>query len=236
MPSVETGFLKRELSLGAKSYCFQVFVPSVWSLDSNLPAVLFLHGIGQRGDDGLRQTEKGLPGMIKDDPQKFPFLVVMPQCRAGVLWSEPDMVEMATKALEQEIEEFGCDRRRIYLTGLSMGGHGTWKIAARFTGVFAAAVPVCGYTGFVKNLAGQPAENPHIWIAKRIGKTPVWAFHGEKDPEIPVAESRDMVAALKLVGGNVRYTEYSGVEHNCWDRAYAEPELLPWMLNQRLGA
>ncbi len=130
--------------------------------------------------------------------------------------------------MNKTVEEFGGDRERLYLIGVSMGGYGVWDMAAQNPGKFAALVPICG---------GSPLRTGDRFteIARRIGRTPAWVFHGAKDGVVPVSESRQMVEALKSAGGNVRYSEYEGVGHNVWLNAAAEPNLLPWLLSQRLG-
>jgi predicted peptidase len=150
------------------------------------------------------------------------------------------MEAMAMATLEASIKEFHGDRSRVYLTGISMGGYGAWDLAARNPGKFAALAVICG--GVTRPRPDFPLESsleqnnpdPYADIARRIGKTPVWVFHGGADDVVPVDNSRKMVAALKAGGGNVTYTEYPGVAHNSWDRAYAEPELPAWMLQQKL--
>lgn len=237
----ETGFLNRAVSAGSATYRYQVYVPADWSKHKKWPVILFLHGAGERGDDGLIQTEVGMGTAVRRHLDRFPCLVVFPQCRRNVWWLAPEMETQALRALEQAIKEFNGDPQRVYLTGISMGGYGTWNIAPKYPGKFAALVPVCGGVRLppsARNLPGMPSDPPegrYAEIAQKIGSVPVWVFHGSADTAVPVAESRKMVEALKAAGRNVKYTEYEGVGHNSWDRAYAEPELLPWMLAQRLG-
>jgi predicted peptidase len=153
------------------------------------------------------------------------------------------MEAVALATLDNTMKEFHGDPERTYLTGLSMGGYATWNIAARHPGRFAAYVVVCGgvrpnadHPRLKSSLEGDPAiSDPYAEIARRVGKTPVWIFHGDADPAVPVEESRKMAEALCAAGGNVKYTEYHGVPHNSWDKAYAEPELVPWLLQQKLS-
>jgi predicted peptidase len=239
----ETGFLNRTVTVGAATYRYQVYVPTDWSKSKKWPVILFLHGAGERGEDGLIQTEVGLGTAVRRHKARFPCIVVFPQCRKNVWWTDPAMEAQALKALEQTLKEFNGDPERVYLTGISMGGYGTWSIGAKYPGKFAALAPVCGgirRPAGVRTPSESPAEkaggDPYAATAQKIGKTPVWVFHGEADPTVPVTESRKMVDALKAVGGNVKYSEYEGVKHNSWDKAYAEPEFLPWLLAQRLNA
>lgn len=238
----ETGFLDRQVSVEGVTYHYQVFVPPSFDPHQTWPVILFLHGVGSRGDDGFRQTDIGLAHAIRKDVSRFPFIVVMPQCRKDKKWISPGMEEQAMAALENSIHEFHGDRDRVYLTGLSMGGYGVWDMTAKYPGVFAAFVPISGgIYGPPKvpdarvALAADPSiHDPYAETAKRIGTTPIWIFHGGMDPIVPVQESRKMAQALKEANANVHYTEYAGVGHDAWDRAYAEPALIPWLLAQHL--
>ncbi len=240
-----TGFLDRVATQKGQSYRYQVYVPVDYDASRPYPVVLFLHGAGERGADGLLQTHVGIGAAIRQNRERFPFLVVFPQARPNGLWVG-DIADQALKALDQTIEEFNVDRRRVYLTGLSLGGHGTWYVAARATGRFAAIVPVCGFVALPRS--DMPAENkarllaenpfaalsdPYQAVASQIRNVPVWIFHGGADTVVSVEESRRMVQALKALGADVKYTEYEGVGHNSWDKAYAEPELISWLLSKR---
>ena len=235
----ESGFLNRVVSVGGVNYNYQVFVPRNWNKNQKWPVILFLHGYGESGDDGLLETAEGIGNAIRLGVERFPFLVVLPQCRKGDWWTNPPMEEQALKALDQSLKEFKGDPARIYLTGLSMGGFGTWDMGAKYPGRFAALVPICGGVRLDHHVDGAPdvADSPDLYTtaAQKIGKTPVWAFHGGADDTVPVTQSRQLVEALKAAGGNVRYTEYPGVGHNSWDKAYAEPELTTWLLSQKLS-
>ncbi|MGB7845157.1 MAG: alpha/beta hydrolase-fold protein [Candidatus Acidiferrum sp.] len=240
----ETGFLDRTVSLHGTSYKYQVFLPDNWSRKQKWPITLFLHGAGERGSDGLLQTEVGLPRAIRENRSRFPTVVVIPQCLTDQWWTTPEMEEMALAALAATTKEFNGDTKRTYLTGLSMGGFGSWDLAARYPGKFAAVMPICGGIVLPEHLRQMHpdmakngyANDPKSYgeVAKKIGKTPVWIFHGGADDTVPVDGSRKMNDALKAAGGNVRYTEYPGVGHNSWDKAYAEPELMTWLLSKSL--
>ena len=174
--------------------------------------------------------------------ERFPAIIVLPQCRKDVWWQSPEMEAQALKALEQSTKAFNGDPQRTYLTGLSMGGYGSWSIASKYPNKFAALAIICGGVKIPDRLRTSlnlpaPAEGTDVYAecAKKVGKTPTWIFHGDKDPAVPVEESRQMNEALKAAGGNVKYTEYPGVNHNSWDKAYAEPELMTWLLAQKLG-
>jgi len=236
----ETGFLNRTVAVDGVDYRYQVFVPANWTPDQKWPIVLFLHGAGERGDDGLAQTDVGLGHALRRFPDRYPAVIVMPQCRNDKFWSDPAMEAQALAALERSSKEFNGDAARTYLTGLSLGGYGTWAIAVRNPGKFAAIAPVCGgvvapgsLRGIIPELEAEGGD-PYVTAAKKVGSTPVWIFHGDADKTVPVAESQKMNAAVRAAGGDVRYTEYPGVNHNSWDKAYAEPEFPKWLLSQRL--
>ncbi len=152
------------------------------------------------------------------------------------------METQAFAALDRSMKEFDGDSERIYLTGISMGGYGTWDLAAKYPHRFAAYVPICGgiygppnFKQIEVSLAKDAqVADPYAETARRVGNTPVWIFHGDADDSVPVDESRKMYAALQAAGAKTKYSEYPGVGHNSWDKAYAEPELVPWLLNQHL--
>jgi predicted peptidase len=236
----EAGFIDRALSLNGSSYGYKIYVPARSNHNTKLPVILFLHGAGERGSDNTAQTRVGLGPAIQRDPSRFPAIVVMPQCLAGRWWPEPDMQAIALGALDQTVKEFNGDAGRIYLTGLSMGGYGSWAIVRNNPGKFAALVVVCGGINPPTRVpmppgfsAVSPAADPYADVAQKVGKTPTWVLHGAADPVVPVSESRKMVEAIKAAGGIVRYSEYEGVGHNSWDRAYAEPELPTWLFSLR---
>jgi predicted peptidase len=239
---VETGFLDRTASVSGSSYRYQVYVPADFRSKKSWPVILFLHGAGERGSDGLLQTDVGIGHAIRLDASRFPFIVVLPQCGKDKIWGEPDMQALALAALDASIKEFHGDRKHVYLTGLSMGGFGTWELAARNPGRFAAIVPICSGVQPQKNwrqlrvaLIDDPRiTDPFAEVARRIGSIPVWMFHGDADEAVPVEQSRHMAEALKAAGVDFKYTEYPGVNHNSWDKAYAEPELVPWLLAHSL--
>lgn len=245
--AVETGFLDRAVTVKGVTYQYQVYIPLGYSKKKSWPIALFLHGSGERGEDGLAQTQVGIAAAIRNDRKRFPMIVVMPQARGNTRWSGA-MAEQALKALDQSIAEFNGDPERVYLTGLSMGGQGVWLMASDTPGKFAAIAPVCGFVKIDGDddvvdpeqdiaLAAQypqtTEKDPYAAIAHLIGATPAWIFHGADDDVVPVAHARKFVDAIREAGGQVRYSEYAGVNHGAWDRAYAEPELFAWMLAQR---
>jgi predicted peptidase len=231
---LETGFLNRTIQLQKETYRYQVYLPAGFSKAQRLAVILFLHGAGERGDDGLAQTQVGIAGAIRLHPERYPAIVVMPQCRKDKRWIDPDMTEMALAALDASIREFKGDRNRVYLTGLSMGGAGTLGIGSKHADRFAAMAAICGRAGPPRNAPPPPpgTPDPYETTAKGIGLKPIWLFHGDADPTVPVTESRKMVEALKAIGSSPKYTEYPGVGHNSWDRAYNDEELAKWLFAQ----
>jgi predicted peptidase len=230
----DTGFLNRVVEVGKEKYRYQVYVPADWSKSRTWPVVLFLHGAGERGQDGLVQTEVGIGTAIRRHPDRFPCIVVMPQCRTGAWWTEPAMEQQALKALDQAIKEFKGDNRRVYLTGLSMGGFGTWSIASKYPARFAALAPICGGVRPPARLrTAELPEDPYTPVAEKVASIPIWIFHGGADKTVPASESRKMNEALTSFKAQVKYTEYEGVGHNSWDRAYGEKDFMAWLLGQR---
>ena len=198
--------------------------------DAPLPLILFLHGAGESGTDDVAPTTVGIGPAITREPDRFPALVVFPQASRGYGWRGFNLAA-AIAALDDAERAFDVDRDRIFVTGISMGGYGAWTLAALQPERFAAVVPVCG------GLDRATAKMTHAEAAQRLASMPQWVFHGDRDDVIPVEESRTMVRALEEAGAtHVRFTEYAGVRHNSWDRAYAEPELMPWLLSQRRGS
>jgi len=190
------------------------------------PTILFLHGLGQTGTDGERQARMGLGRAIRDRESSFPFLIVFPQAqkvRPTIVdtWF-PDRPEgaRALAILDEVKKQFTTDPKRVYLTGLSMGGFGTWAMAAAFPDKWAAIAPVFG--GYDPN------------SVEKVKDVPCWCFHGDRDPAVKVDQSRRLVSALKRLGVAPEYTEYEGVGHNCWDRAYGTDKLYQWLLQHHL--
>ena len=239
-PQERTGFLKRTIAIGPEVYRYQVFLPDQWQPGKTWPVVLFLHGNGERGRDGYRQIHVGIGPAILRNPERIPAVVVLPQCRRGMWWTHTEMEKLALSSLEASIRDFGGDADRVFLTGISMGGYGTWNLAAKYPGKFAALAPVCG--GVVPPPGIQVPEDhprvefsatPYQSMAEKVGPTPVWIFHGTDDPRVPVSESRRMAEVMRALGKCVRYSEYSGVGHNAWDKAYDEPDFFPWLLSHQ---
>ncbi len=234
---VETGFLDRTVIHGALAYRYQVFVPAGYASDKAWPVILFLHGAGERGADGLLQTTVGLGPAIRRNPTRFPALIVMPQLPKDSQWVGAPS-EAALEALRRTVAEFRVDSNRIYLTGMSMGGHGSWYLAFRHPELFAAVAPICGWVTERPELPGSvpvvPQDNgpPLPTLARRLRRMPIWIVHGEMDQVVPVAASREAAAALRAAGGNVRYSELLGLDHDAWDAAYASRAFVTWLFAQ----
>lgn len=234
----DTGFLNRSLDYDGVPRRYVVYLPENWNRNQRWPVILFLHGSGERGSEGMDETQIGLPQALRLHPERWPFVVVMPQVPFGHHhWTDPEMMSIAIDALNAEVREFHGDPDRVYLTGLSLGGYGVWEMARAYPHRFAALVPVCGGVFW--------SYQPDRWravhtlpeeYARGMGRTPVWMFHGADDPVVNPRQSLLLYQALKAAGGDVRFWEYAGIKHNVWDRAYAEPQLPRWLLAQRLSA
>jgi predicted peptidase len=224
----ESGMLTRSITIGGEVYHYQIYVPSAARDIKHPPVILFLHGIGQRGEGGFVPVKGPAAAIASGYLDRIPAVILLPQCRAGHYWHDSAMDEMVTKEVEATVTEFSADENRIYLTGVSMGGFGAWHLASHHPWQYAAIVSICGGSPLTSGDRFTP-------IARSVGSTPVWLFHGADDRIVPVTESRQMVAALKAVpGSNVRYSEFPGVGHNVWMNALGEKSLLPWLLEQRL--
>ncbi len=182
--------------------------------EKGLPLIVFLHGAGERDDGrGLPLAEKH--GFHKIFGQKdYEFVYLIPQIPRGTFWGARQ--ETLTAFIKKAIKKYDIDEKRVYLTGLSMGGIGTWCTALSEPELFSAIVPMCGIG--------------YEWMASTLNM-PIWVFHGDQDTAVPVEHSDKMVEALRKAGKNVRYTRYEGVGHNCWDYACNE-ETLEWLLSQ----
>ncbi|HZD47558.1 MAG TPA: DUF3471 domain-containing protein [Silvibacterium sp.] len=234
---IDTGFLNRRVTVNSVTYKYQVYLPENWNEHSLWPVILFLHGSGERGSEGMDETQIGLPQAIRLHPDRWPFVVVMPQVPFDHHhWTDPDMMRMAMAALDQDTKEFHGDRDRTYLTGLSLGGYGVYEMARNYPHRFAAIVPVSGgvFWSYKPDRWHESATLP-LEYARAIGRTPVWIFHGADDNVVSSKQAALMYDALKTEGGNVRFWEYAGWRHNVWDKAYANPELPRWLLAHRLS-
>jgi len=199
-----------------------ITIPKITDPHKKLPTILFLHGAGERGNDINLVMKHGIPKIASSDSD-FPFITISPQCPEDEWWN--DKFELLRQITLKIIEENNGDINRIYLTGLSMGGYGSWHMAAEYPQMFAAVVPICGG---VFPLLGFPEK------FKKLVSTPIWSFHGEKDNVVPVEESRKVVNFLKKEGGIVKFTTYPDLKHDSWTITYNNPELYTWLLKQHL--
>jgi len=183
------------------------------------PLILFLHGAGERGDDLAKLRVNGIPRNIENQPD-FPFIVASPQCPESSFWTQE---LLSLKALLDDlVARYNVDESRIYLTGLSMGGFGTWHLACTCPERFAAIAPICG------GLMG-----PAVLVSS-LARVPTWVFHGGKDPVVDIEQSQRLVDQLESVGGDVRFTIYPKAEHDSWTETYDNAALYEWFLAHTL--
>jgi poly(3-hydroxybutyrate) depolymerase len=235
---IDTGFLNRRVTVNGTVYKYQVYLPEGWNEHGSWPVILFLHGSGERGSEGMDETQIGLPQAIRLHPERWPFIVVMPQVPfSHHHWTDPDMMQMALAALDQDTREFHGDRDRTYLTGLSLGGYGAYELARYNPHRFAAIAVVSGgvFWSYKPDRWNASATLPGEY-ARAIGRTPIWIFHGSDDNVVIAKQAQLMYEALKASGGNVRFWQYTGWRHNAWDKAYALPDLPRWFLAHRLSS
>ncbi len=219
---------------------YRLFVPANYDRTAAYPIVVYLHGGGARGRNNKKQLDEGAALAVSDEVQSIESsFVLAPQCPKGDQWvsaahdppftnydqtkvPESDASKMVFEIIAALQGEFSIDANRIYITGASMGGSGSWDLITRHPGIFAAAAPVTG--------VNDPSR------ASVIASLPVWAFHGELDRVSPVENTREMVAVLRQLGSPIKYSEFQGVGHNSWTPAYSSIELYQWMFAQRLPA
>ena len=212
---------------------YRLLAPEQITGDTAYPLVIFLHGAGERGSDNLAQLKHGLRELCSPEWRKrFPCYVIAPQCPSGQRWADIDWtkqeieapmtisrpLEMTLEVVDQLLDTAPIDWSRIYITGLSMGGYGTWDAIYRRPNFFAAAMPICG--------GGDPATAPVIQ------KVPIACFHGEQDRVVSPEKSRRIIQALRDLGANPIYVEYPGVGHDSWTETYSSEENWAWMFNQ----
>jgi predicted peptidase len=212
-PTQKVGKLDAQVHV---SLDYLVYLPTDYEKKDSWPLLLFLHGAGERGDD-LELVKKHGPPKLIEQGKPFPFVVVSPQCPMDGWWSTKPLELVAL--LDEIVAKYKIDQDRIYLSGLSMGGFGTWMLAAYAPDRFAAIVPVCG--------GGERL------MARRLTHLPVWAFHGAKDQVVPLGRSEEMVDALKKLHGDVKLTVYPEAGHDSWTATYENPEVYEWLLQHK---
>ncbi|MCE9557685.1 MAG: dienelactone hydrolase family protein [Armatimonadetes bacterium] len=217
---MQSGFLERYFDFRGESRSYVVYVPHNYHELMPIPALLFLHGRGESGEDGLRPLIHGPANSIVRNRENWPMLVVMPQkLREEDLW--PSQTDFLNAILTRVESEFDVDPSRRYLSGLSQGGHGTFTLARNLHWEFAAIAPICGWC--------DPAK-----AGVELVKTPIWAFHGAVDTVVQPTGSILAVEAIRAAGGEPKMTLYPNVGHNSWELAYGDPELPKWLLSHAL--
>lgn len=238
---VARGFVFFELEHEGTTYPYAVYVPRDYEHGTPTPMILFLHGRGESGDEGgptgTRQLFQGIGESIMWEPGRWPFVVVMPQKPDyNSQWTDHEAAVMAM--VDRAMADYTIDESRVYLTGLSQGGYGTWHLGANHADRFAAIAPICGYVHYPfrdRSMAVTPDDPVVMELASRLEGTPVWVFHGDADDVVPPDNSAAMHAALRARGADVRLSMYPGVNHGSWKRAYGERELPGWFLSHQLG-
>jgi len=193
---------------------YLLYLPEQYSNEDKWPVLFFLHGKGERGSDLELVKMHGPPKLITGG-HHFPFIVVSPQCPDDQWWS----IEVLNALVDDIIENYRIDKNRVYLTGLSMGGYGTWALATEYPEKFAAIAPICG--------GGKPEQ------ADNLKSMPIWVFHGAKDTTVPLSESQKMVDALKKAGNEPKFTVYEDADHDSWTVTYNNDQLYEWFLAQK---
>ena len=204
---------------------FLLYLPEGYrdKLDIKWPLLIFLHGAGERGDDLNKVKVHGPPKLIEKG-KKFPFVVISPQCPKGKKWDD----EVLSELLDYACKKYRVDTSRLYLTGLSMGGYGSWSLGMALCDRFAAIAPICGGGSFIDVYNASGAKG------KALRSLGVWAFHGAKDTVVPVGESKKMVDALRKFGHPApKLTIYPNARHDSWTTTYDNAELYRWLLEHQ---
>ena len=232
---------KKWLVQGADTLPYRVLLPANFDSSKTYPVVFFLHGAGERGRDNEKQLVHGAKLFLREENRtNFPAIVIFPQCAATTYWSNVlrlhdakgkrsfEFLEEGTPTASMQLlqqlvthvlKTYPVKKEQVYIGGLSMGGMGTYELVRRMPKTFAAAFAICG--------GANPAT------AKAFKKIDWWIFHGAKDDVVPPQASQVMVDALKKAGANVKFTLYPNANHNSWDPAFAEKDLLPWLFSHK---
>ena len=201
-----------------QAFDYLEYLPQEYGKGTKLPLVIFLHGAGERGPDIEKVAVHGWLKNVRQG-QEFPFVILAPQCPANKYWGA--YIESLNAFLDRALEKYDVDPDRVYLTGLSMGGTGTWLWSQANPERFAAILPICG-TGC-------------LWYGTPLVGKPVWAFHGDADLTVDVMDSIRMIQRIRAAGGKPKLTIYPGVGHGSWEPAYSDPAVIEWMLAQSLA-
>lgn len=218
---------------------YNILLPANYDESKAYPLVLFLHGAGERGDDNEKQLIHGVHRFLEDEVRgNYSCIVIAPQCPKDSYWASVDVdrssypvkldfdyskdmnppLAASIELVKSMIKSKKAIKKQVYITGLSMGGMGTYEAVYKNPKLFAAAMPVCG--------GGDEAV-----FSKKMAKVPFWIFHGDVDGVVSVENSREAVSKLKDLKATVLYTEYKGVNHNSWENAFAEPDFVKWMFS-----
>ena len=217
-----------------ESLNYRIYLPASLEPKTRYPLILFLHGAGERGDDNRTQLFPGVPDiLVYSLKNNQPLILIAPQCPSRMMWvntpwnadshTMPEFpsypMKLVIELLQNSIEKYPVDPDRVYVTGLSMGGFGTWDILQRKPELFAAGIPICG--------GGDPD------YAEKIKDIPIWVFHGDRDSVVKVERSRAMVEAIKKAGGCPLYTEYKDCGHDSYTKTYSDSDVLKWLFEQK---
>lgn len=209
---------KLTVEKGGSAFGYCVYFPNDYNEEKQYPMIVFLHGAGERGNgkDELALVDRqGIPRYFRDDIKELNAIVLAPQCQSGLVWNQ--QVFALKDFIVEMIAKYNADPDRVSLTGMSMGGFGTWEMAISYPELFSAIAPVCG---------GGMA-----WRADSLKGMPIWAFHGDKDPTISVTNSEEMIAHVRE-HTPANLTVFTGVKHACWDNAYLDTNVIDWLLAQ----
>lgn len=239
--TVATGFIDQVMTVDNRAVKYQVYLPHDYTAEKEWPVLVFLHGAGERGENPLLATEVGLGSAIRKKPEHYPAIAVFPQCSEDEWWSSEVCERIAFQSLKEVAKHYAIDTKRIYLTGISMGGYGSWHLASKQGDVWAAMYVIAGR---VKPGGGHPpaqdsvaklysGEELYQMTAKSVAHIPTWIAHGAKDEVVPVTESRKMYQYLRQENANVNYTEFANTWHNSWDKAYANEAAITWLFEQK---
>ncbi len=203
---------------------YVLFVPHAYDGSKEFPVILFLHGAGETKGGQKMPVEQGIGPHVKRNEKTFPAFVVIPQAETRGWEADGPNGKRAMAMLDATMKEYKIDASRQYLTGLSMGGYGTWSHAAAYADRWACFVPICGGVRTADQVSGT---------AEKVKDLPCWCWHGDQDGSVKVEKSRELIEAMKKLGAKPLYTELEHVGHNSWDAAYASPDLFAWMLKQK---
>ena len=198
---------------------YYVYTPKDYSRDKKYPMIVFLHGAGERGNgkDELDKISKNALAKYAKEGREYPAILLCPQCPSRIVWNN---IVFELKALIDKVaKDYNADMSRISITGISMGGFGTWEMGLTFSNFFSAIAPVCG--------------GGLSWRCENLKNTPVWAFHGDADGTVPPKNSLEMVDSVNAKGGKAKLTIFHGVGHDSWDSAYLDTTVVDWLLSQK---